>query len=64
MGLAVGQVPRPAAFGAGRQPVFQTDVGERAAHHHLIVAAARAVGVEVVRLTPRSIKYARPGFPS
>ena len=36
-----------AALGAGRQLVAQPDVGERAADHHLVVAAARAVGVEV-----------------
>ena len=42
-----GQVARHAALGAGRQLVPQADVGERAAHHHLMVAAARAVGVEV-----------------
>ena len=35
---------------AHRQQVAQADVGERAAHHHLVVAAARAVGVEVARL--------------
>ena len=45
--LAVGQQRRPAALGAGRELVAQADVGERAAHHHLVVAAARAVGVEV-----------------
>ena len=41
--LAVGQVPRDAAFGAGREQVLEADVGERAAHHHLVVAAAGAV---------------------
>ena len=39
-----------AALGARRELVAQADVGERAAHHHLVVAAARAVGVEVARL--------------
>ena len=34
----------------GHQQVLQPDVGERAAHHHLVVAAAGAVGVEVLRL--------------
>ena len=47
---AVGEVQRDAALGAGRQLVAQADVGERAAHHHLVVAAARAVGVEVLGL--------------
>ena len=41
--LAVGQVPRHAALGAGREQVPEADVGERAAHHHLVVAAAGAV---------------------
>ena len=39
-----------AALGARRQLVAQPDVGERAAHHHLVVAAPGAVGVEVARL--------------
>ena len=47
---AVGQVHRDAALGAGREPVAQPDVRERAAHHHLVVAAPRAVRVEVARL--------------
>ena len=41
---------RHAALGARRELVAQADVGERAAHHHLVVAAARAVGVEVALL--------------
>src|SRR6202034_2395427 len=36
-----------AALGARRELVAQPDVGERAADHHLVVAAAAAVGVEV-----------------
>ena len=36
-----------AAFGAGHHQVLDAHVGERAAHHDLVVAAARAVGVEV-----------------
>ena len=36
-----------AALGARRELVAQPHVGERAAHHHLVVAAPRAVGVEV-----------------
>ena len=42
--------PGDAALGAGRQLVAQPDVGERAADHHLVVAAAGAVGVEVPAL--------------
>ena len=34
----------------GTSAVAQADVGERAAHHHLVVAAARAVRVEVAPL--------------
>ena len=45
--LAVGQVPRDAAFGAGGELVADADVGERAAGHHAVVAAAGAVAVEV-----------------
>ena len=48
--LAVRQVQRPAAFGAGSQLVAQPNVGERAAHHHFVIAAPRAVGIEVPRL--------------
>src|SRR5262249_49317801 len=33
---------------AGHQLVTQPDVGERAADHHLVVAAPRTVGVEVL----------------
>ena len=52
--LAVGQVARDAALGAGRELVPQAHVGERAAHHHLVVAAPRAVGVEVRRRRRRA----------
>ena len=41
---------RQAALGAWRELVAQADVGERAAHHHLVVAAPGAVGVEVAPL--------------
>ena len=44
---AVGHVPGDAALGARRHLVLEPDVGEGAAHHHLVIAAARAVGVEV-----------------
>ena len=33
----------PTAFGARRHFVFDADVGERAAHHHFMVAASCAV---------------------
>ena len=36
-----------AAFFAAEHQVLDADVGEGAAHHHVVVAAARAVGVEV-----------------
>ncbi len=48
--LAVREVPAPAALLLRRQPVAEPDVGEGAPHHHLVVAAAAAVGVEVLRL--------------
>ena len=40
------QVAGESAFGL-HQPVTQADVGEGAAHHHFVIAAAGAVGVEV-----------------
>ena len=43
---AVGQVACESALGV-HHLVAQADVGERAAHHHFMIAAARAVGVEV-----------------
>ena len=48
--LAVRQMPGDAAFDARNQMVAQANVGERAAHHHFVIAAARAVRVEVLRL--------------
>ena len=48
--LAVRQVARPAAFGPGGELIAEADVGQRAAHHHFMVAAARAVGIEILRL--------------
>ena len=41
---------RHAPFGAGGQQVADADVGERAAGHHAVVAAAGAVAVEIQRL--------------
>jgi hypothetical protein len=45
-----GEVQRDVALAAGHQPVPQPDIGERAAHHHLVVAAPRAVGIEIAAL--------------
>ena len=45
---ALGQVQRDPALGARCQAVAQPHVGEGAAHHHLVVAAPRSVGVEVL----------------
>ncbi len=42
-------VCRPPLAGILVHEVLDADVGERAAHHHLVVAAARAVLVEVGR---------------
>ena len=36
-----------AAFDARHHLVLDADIGERAAHHDLVVTTARAVGVEV-----------------
>ena len=48
--LAAGLMNGPAALGAGGEQVAQADIRERAAHHHFVIAAARAVGIEVLRL--------------
>src|SRR5437588_9632940 len=41
-------MPREAAFSAGCEPVAQTHVGKRPAHHHFVVAAPRTVRIEVL----------------
>src|SRR5579859_4028 len=41
------QLERPVTLSIGHQLVAQADVAKRAAHHHLVVAAARAIRVEV-----------------
>src|SRR5438445_3166438 len=41
------EVKRVAAFLAAEHQVLDTDIGEGAAHHHVVVAAARAVGIEI-----------------
>src|SRR4051812_44896617 len=46
----LGEVAGEAAFGAPGELVAQPDVGEGAADHHLVVASAGAVGVEVALL--------------
>ena len=47
--LLVGRlVHGPAAFGARRKLVAQADVGKGAAHHHFVVAATGAVGIEIL----------------
>src|SRR6266702_1930322 len=50
--LPLRQLDGHAALGARRELVAQPDVGERAADHHFVVAAPRAVGVEVTPLDP------------
>src|SRR3954451_4835035 len=45
--LVVREVGRPRPLGARGELVAQPHVRERAAHHHLVVAAARAVAVEL-----------------
>ena len=54
--LAAGQVAGEAALDIGHKLVTQSDVGERAADHHLVVAAPGSVGVEVAGATPCSIR--------
>ena len=48
--FAAWDVRRPSAFSAWSKLVPQPDVGKRAAHHNFVIAAARAVGIEVGRL--------------
>ncbi len=45
--FAGGEIFGDAAFGAGGEEIFQADVGEGAAGHDAVVAAAGAVLVEV-----------------
>src|SRR5690606_25547946 len=54
--LAARQVGGPGPLGAGGEAVFQAHVGEGAAHHHLVVAAPGAVGVEVVGHHPEGLQ--------
>ena len=56
-------MPGDAPFGAGGQLIADADVGERAARHHPIVAAAGAVAVEVDRLDAVLLQdTGRPGL--
>ena len=50
---------RHATFRARHQQVAQTDVGEGAAHHHLVVATTGAVRVEVRRCHTQRLQVAR-----
>ena len=62
---AVGLMLGHAAFDARHHLVLDADIGEGAAHHHVVVAAARAVGVEVRGphlMLDRDMR--RPGCPS
>jgi hypothetical protein len=53
---------RPPSTPAQHQ-VLEADVGERAAHHDLVVAAARAVRVEVLAARrPWSVRYFAAGL--
>ncbi len=45
--LAVGEMQRPVALALGRELVTEADIAEGAAHHHLMIAPPRAVGVEL-----------------
>jgi len=47
--LAFGKQTGDAALGAWRELVAQADVSEGAADHHFVIAAARAIGIEIRR---------------
>ena len=57
--LAAGEVPREAALDAVQQLVADADVGEGAPLHHLVVAAAGAVAVEVAGGDAARLKVVR-----
>ncbi len=48
--LTGGMIRGSASLGAGGEEVSEPDVGEGAAHHHLVVSTTAAVGVEVLLL--------------
>ena len=60
--LATRQVPGDASLHAGHQGVAQPEVGEGAAHHHLVVASPGAEGVEVALRHP-VVEEPAPGRP-
>ena len=61
--LAVREMKRHTTFRTRGQLVSEADVGERPAHHHLVVATPRAVGVERLGLRRRcSIRYRPAGL--
>src|SRR5580693_9800116 len=45
--LTARKIQRDPAFGARQQEIAQTDIGEGAAHHDFVIAAARAVLIEI-----------------
>ena len=47
--FSVREVPRDAALDAGHHLVLDADIGESAAHHHLVIAAPCAILVEIRR---------------
>ncbi len=59
--LSIGQVHRHAALHLRHQLVAEADVREGAAHHHLVVAAARTVGMEMLRVHAALHQPARGG---
>src|SRR6266481_3690521 len=48
--LAAGDVQGPTAFGTWRELIAQPDIPKCSAHHHFVIAAPRAIRVELVRL--------------
>ncbi len=48
--LVAGLMDGPAALGARREQITEADVRECTAHHHFVIAAARAVGIEILGL--------------
>ena len=60
--LTVGQVHGHAALGIGHEVVADAWVGEGSPDHHLVIAASRAIGVELRRPARRgSAARGRPG---
>src|SRR6266851_8018495 len=44
--LTLGQMDGKWPFRSGGAQIFEPNVGERAAHHHFMIAATRSVGIE------------------